>query len=75
MKTLFDEIEEQRLWELYCHSVNTRLMTGDNRSFNEWKKGGKKEEVKTMTNDEILAAEKKSREVLKCISPRKKKGG
>lgn len=72
---MFDEIEEQRLWELYCHSVNTRLMSGDNRPFNEWRKGNKKEPVKTMSRDEILTAEKKSKEILKCISPRKKKGG
>lgn len=69
---MFDEIEEQKLWELYCHSVNTRMMTGDNRSFNEWKKGSKKEEVKVMTQDEILTAEKKSREILKSISPKKR---
>lgn len=72
---MFDEMEEQRLWELYCHSVNTRMMTGDNRSFNEWKKGSKKEEQKSMTQEEILTAEKKSREILKRISPKKKKGG
>ena len=75
MKTLFAEIEEERLWELYCNSINTRLMTGDNRPFNEWKKGSKKEEPKTMTKDEILTAEKKSKEILKSISPKKKKGG
>lgn len=75
MKALFDEIEEQRLWELYCNSINTRLMAGDNRSFDEWKKGSVKKEVKTMTKSEILTAEKKSREILKSISPKKKKGG
>lgn len=74
MQALFEEIEEQRLWELYCNSINTRLMTGDNRSFDDWKKGSKKE-VKTMTKEEILTAEQKSREILKSISPKKKKGG
>ena len=71
MKALFDELEEQRLWELYCHSVNARLMAGDNRTFIEWKNGSKKEESKAMTENEILTAEKKSKEILKSISPKK----
>lgn len=74
MKTLFAEIEEQRQWELYCNSLTARMIAGDVRTFEEWKKGDSKEDKKSLTKSEILTAEKKSREILKCISP-KKKGG
>ena len=72
--TLLDEVEKQKKWELYCSSVTARLIAGDDRSFDDWNNGKNPKENKSLSNDEIIKAKNKSKEILKCISP-KMKGG
>lgn len=70
INTMIEQNEEEKMWDLYLHTLPIYLYTGKAQSFNEFMESAKNpNQTEKMTNEELEATLNDSKEILNSFNP------